>query len=150
MLYSICFPKVGYIYLDRIIFKNRSLCLDITSLKTLLPLKRNTFIFMMLIFCSGQFSCSVVSDSAPRWTAAHQASHSITNSRSLFKFMSIESVMPSNHLILCRSLLLPPSVSPSMGSFQMSQCFVSGDKSFGVLVSVSVLPVNIPDRFLLG
>ena len=44
------------------------------------------------------------------WTAAHQASWSITNSRSLLKFMSIESVMPSNHLILCRPLLLLPSI----------------------------------------
>ena len=53
-----------------------------------------------------QFSCSVVSDSATPQTAAHQASHSIPNSRSLLKLMSIESVMPSSHLILCRSLLL--------------------------------------------
>ena len=48
------------------------------------------------------------------WTAACQASLSITNSRSLFKFMSIELVMPSNHLILCRPLLLLPSVFPSI------------------------------------
>ena len=51
------------------------------------------------------------------WTAAHQASLSITNSRSLLKLMSIESVMPSNHLILCHSLLLPPSVFPSIRVF---------------------------------
>ena len=44
------------------------------------------------------------------WTAAHQASLSITSSRSLFKLMSIDLVMPSNHLILCRPLLLPPSI----------------------------------------
>ena len=48
------------------------------------------------------------------WTAAHQASLSITNSRSLPKLMSIESVMPSNHLILCRPLLLLPSIFPSI------------------------------------
>ena len=48
------------------------------------------------------------------WTAAHQASLSITNSRSLLKFMSIESVMPSNHLILCRPLLFLPSIFPSI------------------------------------
>ena len=47
------------------------------------------------------------------WTAARQASLSITNSRSLLKLMFIESVMPSNHLILCRPLLLPPSIFPS-------------------------------------
>ena len=51
------------------------------------------------------------------WTAAHQASRSITNSRSLLILMSIESVMPSNHLILCRPLLLPPAVFPSIGVF---------------------------------
>ena len=51
------------------------------------------------------------------WTAACQASLSITNSQSLFKLMSIESVMPSSHLILCHPLLLPPSASPSIGVF---------------------------------
>ena len=50
-------------------------------------------------------------------SAAHQASLSITNSRSLFKLMSIKSVMPSNHLILCHPLLLPPSVFPSIRVF---------------------------------
>ena len=51
---------------------------------------------------------------ATPWTAAHQASLSITNSQSLLKLTSIESVMPSNHLILCRPLLLPPSIFPSI------------------------------------
>ena len=51
------------------------------------------------------------------WTAAHQASLSITNSRSLLKCMSIELVIPSNHLILCRPLLLPPSIIPSIRVF---------------------------------
>ena len=55
---------------------------------------------------SAQFSRSVVSDSATPWTAAHQASLSITNSRGSLKLMSTESVMPSNHLILSRPLLL--------------------------------------------
>ena len=53
---------------------------------------------------------------ATPWTAAHQAALSITNSWSLLKLMSIESVMPSNHLILCRPLLLPPSIFPSICS----------------------------------
>ena len=66
--------------------------------------------------------CSVQSFSHVRlfatpWTAAHQASLSITNSRSLLKLMSIESVMPSNHLILCCPLLLPPSIFPSIRVF---------------------------------
>ena len=60
------------------------------------------------------FSQSVMSNSENTWTAARQASLSITNSRSLFKLMSIESVMPSNHLILCHPLLLLPSILPSI------------------------------------
>ena len=51
------------------------------------------------------------------WTAAHQASLSITNPQNLLKRMSIESVMPSNHLILCHPLLLLPSIFPSIGAF---------------------------------
>ena len=54
---------------------------------------------------------------ATPWTAAHQASLSITNSWSLFKLMSTKSVMPSNHLIIWRALLLPPSVFPSIRVF---------------------------------
>ena len=66
---------------------------------------------------SVQFSRSVVSDSATPWIAAHQASLSISNSRSLLKLMPIESVMPSSHLILCRPLLLLPPVPPSIRVF---------------------------------
>ena len=51
------------------------------------------------------------------WTAAHQVSLSVTNSWSLFKLMSIKSVMPSNHLILCRPLLVLPSIFPSIRVF---------------------------------
>ena len=64
-----------------------------------------------------QFSCSVVSDSATPWTAAHQASLSITNTQNLLKLMSIASLMPSNHLILCHPLLLPPSIFPRIRVF---------------------------------
>ena len=63
-----------------------------------------------------QFSSAAQSCLTP-WTAARQASLSITNSRSLFKLMSIESVMPSNHLILRRPLLLLPSIFPSIRVF---------------------------------
>ena len=68
----------------------------------------------------GQSSASSVTQSCPTetpWTAAPQASLSITNSQSLLKLMSIESVMPSNHLILCRPLLLLPSIFPSIRVF---------------------------------
>ena len=81
------------------------------------------------------------------WAAAHQASLSISNSWILLKHMSIESVMSSNHLILCHPLLLPPSILPSIKVFQMSQFFTSGGQSIGVLASASVLPVNIQDWF---
>ena len=63
------------------------------------------------------FSCSFVSDSVTPWTAAFQASLSITNSWSLLRLMSIESVMPSNHFILCHALLLLPSIFPSIRVF---------------------------------
>ena len=62
-----------------------------------------------------------MSDFATPWTVAHQASLSITNSQSLLKLMSIASVMPSNHLILCRPLLLSPQSFPASGSFPKSR-----------------------------
>ena len=68
---------------------------------------------------SVQFSHSVVSDIATPWTVARQASLSITNSRSLLKLMSIQSVIPSNLLILCRPLLLLPSIFPSIRVFSI-------------------------------
>ena len=74
----------------------------------------NCYIFSCL---SVQFSRSVVSNSVTPWTAARQASLSLTKSQSLLKLMSIELVMPSNHLILCRPLLLPPSIFPSIRVF---------------------------------
>ena len=64
-----------------------------------------------------QFSLSVVPDSMTPWTTACQASLSITNSQSLLKLMCIESVMPSNHLLLCRPLLLLPSTFPIIRVF---------------------------------
>ena len=67
---------------------------------------------------SAQFSSvAVVSNSVTPWTAARQAPRSTTNSWSLLKLTSIESVMPSSHLILCRPLLLPPSIFPSIRVF---------------------------------
>ena len=68
------------------------------------------------IFSSVQLFSHVRLFATP-WTAAHQAFLSITNSQGLLKFMSIESVMPSNHLILCCPLLLPPSIFPSIRVF---------------------------------
>ena len=75
--------------------------------------------FLDLIWLSfyqsvSQFSCSVISDFVTPWTAAHQASLSITNSQSLLRLMTIESMLPSNHLILCHPLLLLPSIFASI------------------------------------
>ena len=75
------------------------------------------------------------------WTVASQASLSITKSRSLLKLMSIESVMPPNHLILCRPLLLLSF--PESDSFPASQLFTSGGQNIGASASASVLPMNI-------
>ena len=87
---------------------------------------------------------------ATPWMAACQTSLSITNSWSLLKLMSLESVMPSNHLILCHLLLLLPQSFPASGSFLRSQFFSSGGQSIGVSASASVLPVYIQDWFPLG
>ena len=84
---------------------------------------------------------------ATPWTTACQASLSITNSWSPPKPMSINLVMPSNHLILCHPC---PQPFPTSGSFQMSQLFTSGGQSFGVSASASVLPMNTQDWYPLG
>ena len=82
------------------------------------------------------------------WTAARQASLSVTNSRSLFKLMSIKSVMPPNHLILYRPFSSCLQSFPASGSFPMSQVFASSGQSIGA--SASVLPMNIQDWLPLG
>ena len=81
-----------------------------------------------------QFSCSVVSHSVTSWTAARQATLSITNSWNLLKLKSIELVMPSNHLILCRPLLLLSSICPSIRVFS----------------NESVLPIRWPKYWSLS
>ena len=83
-------------------------------------------------------------------TAALQPSLSITNAWSLLRLVSIELVMPSNHLILCHLLLHLPSIFPSIRAFQIYQFFTSGGQSIGVSASASVLPTNIQDWSPLG
>ena len=109
------------------------------------------FYLFIYFFLSVQFSRSVVSDSL--WT---HGLASFTTSWNLLKLMSIELVMPSNHLILCCPLLLP-SVFPdaiksikASESFQMSQLFTSVGQSIGVSASTSVLQMNTQDRSPLG
>ena len=84
--------------------------------------------------CQLLFSLSVVSDSVTPWTAAHPASLSITKSWSLLKLVSIASVLPSNHLILCRPLLLTPSIFPRIRVFS----------------NESVLPIRWPKDFSIS
>ena len=99
-------------------------------------------------------SISSVTQSCPTiwdpWTAAGQASLSITNSQSLLKLISIESVLPSN----ISSSVIPFSSClqsfPASGSFPMSQFLAQGGQSIGVSASASVFPMNIQDLFPLG
>ena len=84
------------------------------------------------------------------WTAACQVSLSFTISQSLLKLMSIESVMSSNHLILHHTLLLLPSVSPSIRVFSNESALHIRWPNIGASFSASVLPMNIQDWFPLG
>ena len=87
---------------------------------------------------------------ATPWTAAHQASLSFIISQSLPKVMSIESVMPSNHLIFCCPLLFLPSIFPSIRIFTNESAFHIRWPKCWASTSASVLPMNIQDRFPLG
>ena len=103
---------------------------------------------MLSIFSSVQ-SLSRVQFFATPWTTARQASLSITNSRSSPKPMSIVSVIPSNHLILCRPLLLLPSIFPSIRVVSNESALCIRWQSTGVSASTSGPPMNIQDWFPL-
>ena len=100
---------------------------------------------------NNRFRCLVMSTSLQPHELQHsQASLSITNSHSLPKLMSIELMMPSNHIILCHPLLLLPQSFLASGSFLMCWLFASGNQSIEASASVSVLPMNIQDLLPLG
>ena len=119
--------------------------------------KKNISCVLLLKFnwWTGYLGSSVQSLSCVRlfatpWTAARQASLSNTNSRSPPKPMSIESVMPSNHLILCHPLLLLPSIFPSIRVFSSESALRIRWPNIGVSASTSVLPINTQDWSPLG
>ena len=101
-------------------------------------------------FSSVQFSSVALLDSLRPHELQHTRPPCPSPTPSLPKFIFIESVMPSNHLILCRPLLRPPSIFPSISFFQMSQLFPSGGQSVGISASISVLPKNSQFRSPLG
>ena len=107
---------------------------------------------MILWWSLDLFTCWVVSDSL--WPHGLQHSglpYPSLSPRVCSDSESIESVMPSNHLILCQSPSLPcPQSFPALESFSLSQPFTSGGQSRGVWASASVLPMNIQDWFPLG
>ena len=114
------------------------------SIESVMP--SNHFIFcrpFLLQFSSAQLLSHVRLFATP-WTAASQASLSITNFGNLLKFMSIESVMPSKHLIICHPFLLPPSIFPSIRVFSNeSVLHIRWPKYCSF--SFSILPMNTQD-----
>ena len=98
-------------------------------------------LFMGYQFSSVAQSCPTLCDPMDRSTPGLPVHHQV---QSLRKLMSIESVMPSNHLIFCRPLLLLPSIFPSIRAFS-NESALRGGQNIGVLASTSVLPMNIQD-----
>ena len=131
-------------------FKDSQLVFGVSTLRLLIP-THPLFLKYIIIQNTQQKFSSVQSLShvwlfATPWTAACQASLSITNSWSLLKLTSVELVMPSSHHIPFSCL----QSFPASESFPMSQFFTSGGQSIEVSASASVLPVNIQDWFPLG
>ena len=155
---SIFFPKTESHRLD--IGKGSAMTVKSQSLLHARPWPLTFIWFLVLLSNSAYTSASNHSEAisfssvqslsyiqlfATPWTAAWQASLSITNSWSLLKLMSIESLMPSSHLILCRPFSSHLQSFPALGSFPMSQFFTSSGQGIGVSASTSILPMNIQD-----
>ena len=113
-------PNIAIWYPEKVVTmkQNRKCVCNLESLESFLisVAKGSTILRCSVQFRSVQSLSHIRLFEAP-WTAGRQASLSITNSRNFLKPMSIESVMPSNHLILCCPLLLPPSIFPSIRVF---------------------------------
>ena len=117
-------------------------------MKKIWPLRSSHFIRFLVFLLLSSVQFSSVTQSRP--TLWDPMNHSTPGLPVHHQLMSIESVMPSNHLILCHPLLLLPSIFPASGSFPVSQLFASGGQSIGASASTSVLPMNIQDWFHLG
>ena len=139
-----------YFKFSLIQLKNWSIILNFYMMRKFLFIlyKKVDIIFyvliIMVLFSSVQ-SLSCVQLFVTPWTGACQASLSLTNSRSSPKLMSIESVMPSNHLIHCRPLLLLPSIPPSIRVFSNESTLLMRWQIIGVSASSSVLLMNTQD-----
>ena len=118
--------------------------------KTMIPYRENPKVFNKMLVIVVVQSLSHVQLSVTSWTTSLKASLSFTIFWSLLKFMSIESVMPTDHLMLCCPFLLLPSIFPSIRAFSVSKLFTSGGQSIGVSASTSVLSMNIKGWFCLG
>ena len=113
-----------------------------------LPILDNNKLWINPCYASVTQSCLTLCDPMDCSTPSLPVHHQFP---SLFELLSIESVIPSHHLILCHPLLLPLSIFPSIRVFcEMSQFFISGGQSIGVSAWASVLPMDIQDWFPLG
>ena len=131
-------------------FEQLPMCLEAICVSSLEKCLDSSSLYEMAYSVQFVQELSRVQLFATPWTAACQASLSKTNSWSLLRLMSIESMMPSKHLILCHPFLLPPTIFPALGSFPLSPFFTSGGQNIEVSVSASVLTMNIQDWFPLG
>ena len=121
------------------------------KIKHFLKIKNKQKWFPYLLSLFSMFSHSAVSNSLKLHGLQHARLPCPSLSpQSLLKIMSVESVMPSIHLILCQRLLLLPSIFPRIRVFSISQFFSSCGQSIGVSALASVLPMNIQDWFPLG
>ena len=132
-------------YLSNIISIKAFLMFSLMVLPQILCLYPSLFHYALFLFFSSVQSLSHVRLFATLWIVARQASLSITNSRSSLRLTSIESVMPSSHLILCHPLLLLPPIPPSIRVFSNESNFAWGGQSIGVSALGSVLPMNTQD-----
>jgi len=116
----------------------------------MIPYRENPKVFTKMLVIVVVQSLSHVQLSVTPWTASLKASLSFTIFWSLLKFMSIESVIPTDYLMLCCPFPLLPSIFPSIKVFSVSKLFISGDQSIGASASASVLSMNIQGWFSLG